>query len=191
MDYISYLSCWGGVGNNKARIIHFCRIAATFIPSVFFLGLQFVLSFFTDTAIHQSDGIGVGFGVVMSEWSDNLFISLLLAVAFPVFVILIDAKNLLKDTSVKLAISYGLCGWLEAVLLYEKGGRKFAGNWIWGYNLSLLIIWMLFTIKYFDILRDETVSYRKRMICLCLGIPILFFHVLFGIGYISQIVHIL
>lgn len=176
-----------GGGNNKARIIHFCSIAATFIPSVFLLGVQFVLNFFTNTTIHNADGIGVGFGAVLSAWTDNLFISLLLVLAFPLFVLLIDAKNLLKDISVKLVISYGLCAWLEAALLYENGIRQYQGNWTWGWNLSLLIIWMLFVIKFLGILRDETVSSCKRMICLCLGVPILFFHVLFGIGYVARI----
>lgn len=177
----------GGAWKCRACAIHFGRIAVMFIPSIFLLGSQFVLNFMVDTSIHHAEGIGVSYGAVLSEWSDNLFVSLLLALAFPLFVLLIDAKHLFKDTSVKLAVCYGLCGWLEAAFLFENGIRKKHGNWTWGWNISLFVIWMLFIIKYIDIIRDATVSSKKRMVCLCLGMPILFFHVIFGIGYIVLI----
>lgn len=172
----------------KKHIVHFLCIATTFIPSVVLLGWQFIVNFFVSTEIYESGGagIGIGFGVFLSRWTNNLFFSLFLALAFPLFVLLIDAKCLLKDTSVRIVLCYGLCSWLEAAFLYEKGIRMKDGNWTWGYNLALLVIWTLFIIKYFDILQDENVSTKKRAISICCGIPILFFQVLFGIGFFAS-----
>lgn len=175
---------------DKARLIHFCRIAATFIPSVALLGVQLIIVYFSPvTSMYGERGIGVAYGSVLSEWSDNLFISLLLTLAFPIFVFLINVRGLLKDNSVIIAFFYGLCGWLEAAFLYEDGNSKMQANLTWGWSLSLLIIWMLSVIKYLDIIRDETISSKKRIVCLCLGMPILFFHVVFGIGYFIALSH--
>ena len=175
---------------DKVRLIHFCRIAATFIPGVALLGVQYIIVYCSpDTSMYGERGINVAYGSVLSEWSDNLFISLLLALAFPIFVFLIDTRRLLKDNSVIIAFFYGLCGWLEAAFLYEDGNAKMQGNLTWGWSLSLLIIWMLFVIKYLDIIRDETISSKKRIVCLCLGIPLLFFQVVFGIGYFVALLY--
>lgn len=169
----------------KKHIVHFLCIAATFIPSVVLLAWQLIVNFYVSTEMYTLGGAGIGiaFGAFLSEWSDNLFISFLLALAFPLFVLLIDAKRLLKDVSIRIVICYGLCAWLEAAFLYEKGVRMRDGNWTWGYNLFLLVIWMLFIIKYLDMLQDEAISTKKRMISICGGIPILFFQVLFGVGF--------
>lgn len=165
----------------KKHIVPFFYIAITFVPSVIILIMQFVINFYTDSSIHKTSGIGIAYGAVLLKWTDNLFYSCLLALAFPLFVLLMYAKRLLKDTSVKIAMCYGLCAWLQAAFLYEKGERMLDGNWTWGWNLSLLIIWMLFVIKFFEIIQDETISFKKKALSLFFGMPILFFHVIFGI----------
>lgn len=169
---------------NKERFVHYCRIAATFIPGVILMGAQFIIVYFIPSiSMYGEREVVVSYGSVLSLWTDNIFISLLLSLAFPIFVMLIGAKRLFKDSTVMITVFYGLCAWLEAVFLYESGPAKKQGNWTWGWNLSLLIIWMQFIIKYLDILRDESLTTRKRAVCLWLGMPILFFHVLFGINY--------
>lgn len=167
----------------KKNIVRFCCIAATFIPGVILVGWQAIINFETDTAVHNADGIGISFGEVLSEWSDNFLCSALLALAFPLFVLLIDIGKLIRDRSVQIAFCYGLSAWLEMAFLYEKGDRKIHGNWMWGWNLALFVIWTLFIIKFFDILQDEGVQAKKRRVGLYLGMPLLFFHVLFGIGF--------
>lgn len=163
-------------------------IVVAFIPSVLLLGCQFVLNFFAKTSIHDADGIGIGYGMFWSVVSDNFFVSFLLTMAFPLFVILIDAKRLLRDQAVQIAVCYGICAWLEAAFIYEKGERMLHGNWTWGWHLYAFIAWTLSIIKYFDMLRDRDMTMKKRVVSLCGGMPILFFHVLFGIGYYVSII---
>lgn len=86
----------------KAHIVHFCCIMATFIPSVMLLAWQFISNFYRSTELYKSEGEGIGFsfGAFLSIFSDNLFVSLMLALTFPLFVLVVDAKRLLKDISV-------------------------------------------------------------------------------------------
>ena len=164
----------------KKNIVRFVTVASAFIPSVCLLAVQFVQNFYSDTMIHEASGIGIEYGKFLHLFSPNLFYSFVMAFGFPLFVMAMDFKRLWKETPVQVAGCYGLCSWLEAAFLYEKGVRWDHGNWTWGYNLAQLVLWVLFTVRFFDLIREEGISRRKRNLCLFVGMPLLFLHLFFG-----------
>lgn len=168
---------------SRKDFLKYCSIAGTFIPAAGLLLFQLTFSFFTDTAIHSKGGIGIEFGRCLKLFTPNLFISFLLAFAFPLFVLALDFRNLIKKTAVQAAICYELCAWAESAFLYEVGERERHGNWIWGSYLSMFIVWMLFAFEYFDLISDNTCSKAKRAIGLYGGGILFFLHIALGLIY--------
>ena len=184
-----YFIISGLIKRKKEVISNYCLIAACFIPSVALLLYQFIVSFFVNTAIHGGGQIGIEFGRVLKNWSPNLLISFLLAFAFPLFILAIDFKNLMKKTHIQLVICYEFCAWVEGAFLYENGRREFDGNWLWGSYLSMFAVWILFFFHYFNIISDERQRPLKKLICLYGGGILLFSHLTAGIFYWYTITH--
>lgn len=157
-------------------------IILAFLPPILVVLVQFMLAFLVETPIHDGDGIGIEFGRVLKQWTPNLFISFLLAFAFPLWVLLFNVKNLIKETSIQLVVCYEICSYMESLLLYEKGERELVGNWCWGSYISMFIVWMCMLIKYFEILSCKEDS-RTRRITLIGGGILLFLQVLCGSIY--------
>lgn len=167
----------------KTNIKRFLCIAACFIPSACIIGVQFISSFFLHSNISTGAGIGIEFGRVLHAWTPSLLISFLLAFAFPLVVLIINFKKLIQKTAVQVALFYEFMAWCEGAFLYEPGVREGHGNWLWASYLSMFIVWLVFSIYFFDILNDEQTSQKKRILNLSLGVPLLFLHLLFGIAY--------
>lgn len=167
----------------KKHIKRFILIAVSFIPSACVIGFQFFSSFFMRSNIAEGDGIGIEFGRVLHNWSPNLAISFLLAFAFPLAVLLLNFKTLIRQTSVQVVLFYELAAWAESTFLYEVGTRELHGNWLWGSYLSMFIVWMFFLIKYFDILHDEETTPIKKKVNCIIVLPLLFLQLLFGIAF--------
>ena len=167
----------------KQHIKRFSFIVLSFVPSACVIAFQFMTSFFQTGNISDGSGIGIEFGRVLHRWSPNLGISFLLAFAFPLAVLLLNFKNLISKTSVQVTIFYELAAWLEGSFLYEIGPRESHGNWLWGSDLSMFIVWIVFLIHYFDILNDDNVSEKHKKLNLIIGIPLLFLHLIFGIAF--------
>ena len=167
----------------KTQIKRFLLIALSFVPSACVIGFQFVCSFFIQGNIGEGNGIGIEFGRVLHNWSPHLGKSFLLAFAFPVAVLLINFKPLIKKTSIQVTMFYELAAWAESTFLYEIGERELHGNWLWGSYISMFIVWVVFTIHYFDILNDENVSVKRKRVNMIIGLPLLFLHLLFGISF--------
>lgn len=175
--------------HNRRNFAKYCAIAGTFIPAAGLLLFQLTFSFFTDTAIHSGGGIGIEFGRCLKLYTPSLFISFLLAFAFPLFVLALDFKNLIKKTAIQAVLCYELCAWAESAFLYEIGERERHGNWIWGSYLSMFVVWMLFTFEYFDIISVKTGSKIRRNIGLYGGGILLFLHIAFGLLYCFSLIN--
>ncbi len=173
----------------REKIIKYFFITGTFVPAVLLLAYQLFFSFFADTAIHSGGGFGIGFGRVLGNWSPNLFISFLLAFSFPLYILALDFRNLIKKIHIQVALCYEFCAWGESALLYESGKREMDGNWLWGSYLSMFIVWMLLLFEYFNILSNDKFSTAKRKLCYYGGSILLFIHLVSGIFYWYNITH--
>jgi len=153
------------------------------LPSLLYMLTQF-LAFFTFEGGYESDG-----GVIFTEWlqvwklfSDNVFLSVLLGMAFPIYIILLDARFFFKNLASRLAlIGYGV-SFLEAAILGEAGSRLSHGNFLWPLMSGMLLLWAVALLRLMVIeRREEYTGYKK---CLLLFGWFLFFcHVFFGLVF--------
>ena len=156
------------------------KIILAFVPAVCVVAFQFYVSFFGGEA---GDGIGISYGYVLHQFSVNLFYSFLFAFIFPLTVLLIDFKNVIKDIFFQIACCYELCAWLESALIFEKGARAAHGNWLWASYLSMFIVWMVSMMRFCRYInRQEEFSYKKA-IGICLGGGAFILQVLCGFFY--------
>lgn len=182
---ISIIMCKG----KRERVTKYFVLADMFIPAVCLLSYQLVFSFFADTEIHVGGSIGIEFGRILKHWSPNLLISFLLAFAFPLLVLILDFKRLIKKIHIQVMLCYEFCAWGESAWLYENGAREMHGNWLWGSFLSMFIVWMIMLFEYFNMISDDRLGAVRKKICLYGGNVLLFSHLLCGVFYWYNLTH--
>lgn len=102
-----------------------------FVPTFCALLYQFLGVF----GPREGEETGVGFGW-LEAWGpncDNIPLAILVALAFPVLVLLIHAKELKTDTLYRFSVQLLLVSLVMVMVLYEKGFRKPDMNFSWGY----------------------------------------------------------
>jgi len=82
-------------------------------------------------------GIGFCFGEVWAQYCTNIPLAVCLAVGFPLLVLLLNYKELKKNTIYLFSWQIYLMSFAMAFLLYEKGFRKFDFNFSWGYMYGI------------------------------------------------------
>lgn len=149
------------------------------LPSVLLLGAQYIIAFHQNSGTSEKSGIIFAPFVVAGLRTKSIPVSILLAIAFPLFTAIVMLV-LKKHSLVRLlAWLMYLCGLLEKLLLAESGSRLTHGNLGWGYNLAL---YFLFVVGVWDWLqlRHETKSPAIRISAAVL----LIWHLFSGCWYV-------
>lgn len=185
------------LGQNKHfKKVFFSRSLFLFVcclPTLAIFLIQFYLLFLTRT-IEQpaSTTIGIKLFYVMNIWAPNPFFSALLAITFPVSVVMfcVFSKRAISNMTKFSWLMY-VIAFCEAALLYEPK-RLSAGNFCWGLEIAIFIIWIdAFKIFFsIDFPKTRCIGIRTKLASLfyatsCL---LLCFHVIFGIIYISRVI---
>ncbi len=85
----------------------------------------------------QEGGIGFTLGHVWLQYCSNLPLAIGLAIGFPILVLLLNYKELRKDSGYRFSWQlYGM-SFLMAFCLYEKGFREMDFNFSWGYMYGI------------------------------------------------------
>ena len=191
------------------RLKKYLLMAGTFIPSVLIILYQFYISLYgqergtkmisemteTERVAAQTgeivgngyqQGIGLEWGRTYSHWTPNLYISFLLAIAFPLFVFLFNHRRMLKDRIVQLALCFETAAWLEGAIIYQKGPGEHQGNFWWASYLSLYIIWTIALYYFLDSSTKVDLRRKTNIAYLTFGSVLFFMHLLFGIIYWSS-----
>ena len=85
----------------------------------------------------QEGGIGFTLGHVWLQYCSNLPLAIGLAVGFPILVLLLNYKELCRDSIYRFSWQiYGM-SFLMAFCLYEKGFREMDFNFSWGYMYGI------------------------------------------------------
>jgi hypothetical protein len=112
------------------------------LPSVGLMGMQF-LSAFYGTTNSDSAGVVIAPFKVAGLYTDNIAISTLLVLAFPLLMGLCSIIRRTFDWTDFFAWVMLLVGMAEKFLLAEGGSRMAHGNFSWGYIIALYLLWFV------------------------------------------------
>lgn len=158
-------------------------IAATFIPALAYMVIQFWIMFYTDTG--GGEGISFGLFTVYGATNPNLLVSILLLLAFPFYSAIVLRRDLFaKDSPYLFLILMVIVGFCEYSFVMENGFRMYHGNFSWGYMLSVFL-YLAFVLPLFlkRFLCDRSVSIPVGIAgCILIGL-----HFVSGLVYYSQL----
>lgn len=153
------------------------------IPALLYMLIQFLAFFLFGGAVYSEGGL------VITKWlevwklfSDNVFLSVLLGMAFPLYVLLLDTRFFLKSIAGRLALlGYGIA-FLEAAILGEEGSRMSHGNFLWPLMSGMLLLWLVALLRLMVLERaGEYMGFRKGL--LLFGWFLFFCHLFCGLAF--------
>lgn len=155
------------------------------LPALGYMLLQFTL-YFVLGGSYGSEGTLVitKWLEVWSMYSENVGLSVLLGMAFPLFIVLINARYFIKDDLGRLALAcYGV-GFLEAALLGESTVLSF-GDFLWPMMSGMLVMWVVAVMRLLALERTQADTGLKRNL-LNIAWSLFFLHVLCGFLYFQN-----
>ena len=167
----------------------FCSRFRNFVPTVW-LGVCFIPTFmdllyqFRGVFVPQEGqegGIGFTFGHVWAQYCDNLPLAIGLAIGFPILVLLLNYKELRRDSIYRFSWQVYVMSFLMAFFLYEKGFREMDFNFSWGYMYG---IFFAFVGALLVLLRaTANADTRKRKIVVAVQWLAYLWHLVCGVYY--------
>lgn len=124
---------------------------ASVLPSLGIILWQNVVLFGSDTG----NGYAISPFYTLAMHSDNPKITLLLSVLFPGIVALFHIKDIWKDKLYIGSYMIWLFGFLEVFLFVETGNRAKDANFMWGYSISLFLVFVLSVIRLIRDYKDK------------------------------------
>lgn len=159
------------------------------LPTFVIVCLQFFISFFVKKG--TTGGIGIQFLYVMKIWAPNPFISVLLAIIFPLCVVLIKLIQKSKFSDM-LIFSWVMlfCALVEKMFLVETA-RPSHGNFGWAYSISLFLLFISSIAEYLQIIKDinkEVIQRPRNWYLYNICSVALFIHFAIGLIYIYRVI---
>lgn len=168
---------WKLISEKGKKICFHIQIASAFIPATIFALYQAYISL--------SAGIELDWMGVWKLLSPNPWISVLLFMAFPLYIFCAGIKD--WNNGKKLSVCIFLTGFLEAATLAEAGARKGHGNFFWGYYLGGALMWLV-SVKEFigwhRIYAEEEENKKRMERKLKVGWTFFLLHMFSGIYYV-------
>ena len=150
-------------GARKVPVKRILLFASAILPSLAILLFQEVVLFGKDT----ENGIVFEFGYNVYLRAERPYLTMILSALFPVLVFLFNivpviketlrdfkAKRLPRHTFFFLAWSMWAMGAFELLFLKETGQRALDGNFSWGYDFTLFVLFVLSILYFMNNLRS-------------------------------------
>lgn len=160
--------------NRFRNIMKYICLCLTFVPCVLLMLYNIWLNWGSEGG---RGSIKIGWFTVISHYTPNEGISLLLSFAFPLLYIIFNWNRTLKRADVQLSLCYFAMSWLEYALLYETVGT-YAGNFSWARLIAAFIFWMVIMmsfcrdIQHFS-LDDKLLTIKNTVLTVVLSIHLL------------------
>ncbi len=161
------------IPNRGKSFLFSLKLALMFVPSGIYFIVQY-LSLFDST---DTRSIGIQPFAVMKLDSPNPLISILLGIAFPLFVLLVTggAGKVFADKALWLSLLFYLTSLAEFILFIEET-EPAAGNFEWALQLAMFLLFVMTAIRFYQ------TRWEKRWIQ-AIGNVLFFYHVLSGVWY--------
>ena len=132
----------------------------TVIPSLLVILWQNMVLFGGDTG----NGIEIRYGYTLTLHSSHPKVTLLLSIAFPLFVLICQWKELFRD-------KWYLFSWLvwgvaliQVTFLAESGTRARGGNFMWGYAFGIFLVLVWSIVKILETLTHPRGIFKNKYI---------------------------
>jgi len=149
------------------------------IPSLLVLLYQSKVLFVSNT----NEGIGISLAYILRMYAKNPIASLIQSIAFPLAVLAINLKELMRDKNYLFFWIMWLFGFLEFILLQETGGRATHGNFEWGYSFCIFAVFIASVWKLYNNTLNHTI--KKPYIIFCYAL--LGYHFICGVIYFIKV----
>ena len=173
-------------------LVRFVKAKFKTVKQSIFLGLLFLPTIID--LLYQFKGVfmatgggegGVGFtlGGIWLQYTNNIVSSILLAIAFPLFVLLLNAKRMITDHRFRFAWLFYIISFIMAFFCYEKGRRAVDFNFSWSYMYGIFFVFFESVIVTIEDLKDKN---KKRNIFGLLEMCAFLVHLVSGMGYFAN-----
>ena len=171
---------WRMLRSKFRNFVPTIQLGICFIPTFIDLLYQFGGVFVPKEG--EEGGIGFCVGKIWDLYTDNLPLAICLGVGFPLSVLVLNFKDLKKNTLFRFSWQLYIMGFLMAFFLYEKGFRWADFNFSWGYMYGIFFAFVGAII----ILLQRTAEKRKWWWLALQWGPFLW-HLVCGIYYFAGI----
>lgn len=160
--------------------------ATLLIPSGLFFLCQFFYNFLAPG--NSSGGIVLSFFDSWRCYTNNVLLSILAIITYPIYICLFCEKKLLKNKQLLYAIIFYFISLAEYGLLAETGERLAHGNFGWGYSLAIGIVFLSSIITFVRYIRSRAEEkawiYYAKIVG---GCSLLLVHFCRGVWYYLQL----
>ena len=139
-------------------------------------GIYFIVQYLAMFDSRENRSIELSPFEVIGLDAPNPLFSILLSVAFPLFVLVVlGIKRVFQDKALWLALLFYICSLLEFVLLVERPEVS-AGNFEWALQLALFLLFIMTALRFYQ------TRWKHKAICV-IGNLLFLYHVLSGLWY--------
>lgn len=183
----------------KVPVKRILLFASSIIPSIGIVLFQEVVLFGEETG----NGIAVDFGYNVYLRAEKPYFTMILSALFPVLVFLFNIVPVVKETvrNLKhkelprhalffLSWSMWAVGALQLLFLKETGGRELDGNFTWGYDLCLFLVFAVSIVYFMMNLRSRRFmkgNYPVRLIYASVLGAVLGYHMYCGFVFFIRL----
>ena len=172
-------------GSGKKAFADLLSMFYCAIPSVLFILLQFYFHY-----LLGGQAADTGSSVVITPYlyvwrglTENVGMSLILSMAFPMFMFLVDSRNILRSPMGKLAVVSASVSFLEAAFLGENAKMEH-GNFLWPMMSGMLFLYLAALADLAALENMEEDTLRKR-------VPVLMSWSIYGLQVLCGVLYIL
>lgn len=170
-------ACFVELIRTKGKAFNFClKMFASVIPIMIVAVIQMQLSF-----AEQGNSIGIGLFTVIKLFSNHPLLSIIISIPFPLYIMILSYKDLIRDKKMLLAGSAFLSGIMQYILFYQTMDAS-AGNFAWGAYLGMGILNFATVCKFYEKRKEWSPA------TVCMGILLLAAQVVCGLLYMKNIV---
>ena len=162
--------------NKCKNILRYVIFGSTVFPSIVLILIQMKL-------YGDSSQISIGFMTALKSVIAHPIVPIFLSLVFPIVVLLIKNKNILKDKYLSYSWLHMIISLLISVLLYEDSFRLMHGNFLWSSHFA---VGVLFIVSMKSV--DEFVR-EKRMLPIIISFFVIGMHFMCYLNYVSKILH--
>ena len=135
------------------------------LAGVGLLSLQYFLIYHYQAGNLNEEGssVTIDFFLVWSNLSDNIFLSIIGSLLFPIICFTLFFRQSIKSLIVRYATLQYVISILIFITFSETGSRQYHGNFFWQCTISSYILFLAFSCLSFDRLMDSIVRFCETV----------------------------